>query len=109
MALEIEHTVPRAAGGRTEEDNFWLSCADCNSHKGTRTSAPDAFTGEIVPLFDPRHRRWSDHLAWVDGGVRIEGPTPTGRATVDALQLNRPVLNSARQAWVRAHLHPPDD
>jgi 5-methylcytosine-specific restriction endonuclease McrA len=56
MALEIEHIIPQVAGGRTEEENLWLSCPDCNSYKGTRTAALDPLTGELVPLFNPRRQ-----------------------------------------------------
>jgi 5-methylcytosine-specific restriction endonuclease McrA len=76
MALEIEHIIPEAAGGLTEEENLWLSCPDCNSHKGARTSARDPLTGANVPLFDPRHQHWADHFAWADLGARIGGLTP---------------------------------
>ena len=109
MALEIEHIIPRAAGARTEEENLWLACTDCNSHKGARTSASDPMTGASVSLFDPRRQRWTDHFAWADGGMRIEGLTPTGRAAVGALRLNRPVLVTARRVWISAGLHPPAD
>lgn len=108
MTFEIEHIIPQVAGGRTVEENLWLSCPDCNSYKATRASATDPLTGELVPLFDPRRQPWHEHFAWTDGGVRIEGLTPVGRATVEALRLNRPVLTRARQVWIIAGVHPPD-
>jgi hypothetical protein len=107
MALEVEHIIPRGAGGRTEETNLWLACGDCNSYKGMRTSAPDPITGTSVPLYNPRRQRWTDHFVWTDGGTRIEGLTPSGRATVEGLRLNRPVLTTARRAWIIAGFHPP--
>ena len=36
MHLDIEHIIPEARGGKTEEDNLWLACADCNEFKGDR-------------------------------------------------------------------------
>src|SRR6185437_6021551 len=62
--MEIDHTVPEALGGLTEEDNLWLACALCNQHKGNRIAAPDPLTGDNVPLFDPRRQRWHEHFAW---------------------------------------------
>jgi len=55
--LEVEHLIPEARGGKTEEDNLWLACPDCNSVKGDQMEAHDPQTGEIVRLFDPRHQR----------------------------------------------------
>ena len=43
------------------------------------------------------------------GGLTEEDNTPTGRATVAALNLNRLSLVKARQAWVAAGWHPPKD
>ncbi len=40
--------------------------------------------------------------------TRVIGRAPTGRATVEALRLNRQSLVSARQIWVRHGLHPPE-
>ena len=66
--LHVEHIIPLAAGGGSEIDNLWLACDLCNSHKGSLTHSPDPFTGETVPLFNPRQQRWFDHFAWsVDG------------------------------------------
>ena len=61
--MEIDHLVPEALGGLTEEDNLWLACALCNQHKGNRIAAPDPMTGDNVPLFDPRRQRWHEHFA----------------------------------------------
>ena len=40
-------------------------------------------------------------------GVQVIGMTSTGRATVQALQLNRPVLVQTRRYWIALGLHPP--
>jgi hypothetical protein len=109
IALEIDHLLPEALGGETTEDNLWLACSACNDAKGDRVTARDPLTGEWATLFNPRTQRWHDHFTWTDGGARIEGLTPTGRATVLALQLNRALLVGARRAWVLAGWHPPAD
>ena len=107
--MEIDHIVPRSLGGLTEEDNLWLACSLCNEHKGIRTVALDPLTGEMAPLFNPRRQVWQEHFAWTAEGDRIIGLTAIGRATVVALNLNRPSLVKARQAWVAAGWHPPND
>jgi hypothetical protein len=105
--MEIDHLIPESLGGVTEEENLWLACSLCNDHKAGRIAAHDPVTGELVRLFDPRRQAWAEHFRWTAAGDRIIGQTPTGRATVAALQLNRPVLVRARQLWIEAGWHPP--
>jgi 5-methylcytosine-specific restriction endonuclease McrA len=107
--MEIEHIIPQAFGGVTEEDNLWLACSLCNDHKNDRIADFDPSTGELVRLFNPRHQLWGEHFEWTPAGDRIMGKTPTGRATVNALNLNRPSLVVARRAWVSVGWHPPRD
>jgi hypothetical protein len=107
--MEVEHIVPESRGGSTTEDNLWLACSLCNRHKSYRTTAEDPASGQIVALFNPQLQVWEEHLSWVDSGTRIAGLTATGRATVQALELNRPVLVRARLRWVEAGWHPPRD
>lgn len=107
--MEVEHLFPRSLGGLTVEDNLWLTCSLCNEHKGTRIAGEDPETGLLVRLFNPRHQSWHEHFAWIDSGTRILGKTTVGRATVKALQLNRPSLVEARRRWVEVGWHPPED
>ncbi|MCP3963375.1 MAG: HNH endonuclease [bacterium] len=107
--MEFDHLVPESHGGSTTEANLWLACSLCNRHKGQRTAAEDPASGQIVPLFNPRSHDWAEHFAWVDAGTRIAGLTASGRATVRALQLNRPVRQRARQKWIEAGWHPPGE
>lgn len=107
--LEVDHIIPEARGGPTEESNLWLMCSKCNQHKGDTITAPDPLTGEHVSLFHPRQHIWSDHFAWSPEGDRIIGLTPIGRATVSLVKLNRAELVSARQLWVMVGWHPPKD
>lgn len=105
--MEIDHIMPQSLGGLTEEANLWLACSLCNSHQGDRIAALDPPTGVIVRLFDPRNLTWCDHFAWTLDGLGIVGLTAIGRATVVALNMNRPSLVKARQLWVAAGWHPP--
>lgn len=107
--MEIEHIVPLALGGPTEEANLWLACSTCNEHKGSRIAALDPHTGERVPLFSPRKHTWSEHFVWSREGTHIHGRTSIGRATVRALNLNRPQLVRSRRRWVQVGWHPPKD
>jgi 5-methylcytosine-specific restriction endonuclease McrA len=107
--MEVDHIIPEALGGTSDEDNLWLACSLCNDHKNDRIVALDAETGELVRLFDPRRDAWSEHFAWTQEGDRVVGLTAKGRATVTALNLNRPSLVKARQLWVSVGWHPPKD
>jgi hypothetical protein len=107
--MELEHIIPQALGGVTEENNLWLACSLCNDHKNDRIADLDPLTGELVRLFNPRHQLWGEHFEWSPEGDYILGKTPTGRATVTALELNRPSLVTARRAWVSVGWHPPKD
>ncbi len=89
MTHHIEHIVARQYGGRNDVDNLALACHRRNFHKGV--------SGELVPLFHPRHDHWAEHfLLW---GVRIEGITPVGRATAHVL-----AMNDARRTELRSEL-----
>jgi hypothetical protein len=107
--MELEHLIPEARGGKTEEMNLWLACARCNGHKADRIVATDPDTDRVVRLFNPRRQTWKKHFKWSAEGDHIIGTTATGRATVAALQLNRPALVLARRAWVAVGWHPPAD
>ena len=52
-------------------------------------------------------QRWTEHFRWEENGLLIVGVTPTGRATVNAVQLNRAPLVNSRRLWVSAGWHPP--
>jgi len=107
VPMELDHIIPEVLWGLTEEDNLWLACPLCNGHKADRIAAPDSATGETVRLFDPRRQVWAEHFRWVAAGEQIEGQTPTGRATVAALAMNRSSLVHARRAWMSVGWHPP--
>jgi hypothetical protein len=108
--LQIEHIRPKACGGPTEEANLWLSCPACNNYKNDRTSAADPETGVNCELFNPRTQTWAEHFRWVDGGLRIVGLTPTGRATASLLRLaDDPLALVTRSYWISVGWHPQRD
>ena len=107
--LEVEHIIPVALGGKTEEGNLWLACPLCNRYKGSKTTTVDPQTGEEVALFNPRVQTWQHHFRWSADGLRIIGLTGVGRATVAALHLDDdPDALLVRSYWVLAGWHPPE-
>ena len=82
----VEHIVPRQHGGSDDRGNLALACQRCNLNKGPNLTGIDPVSGEIYPLFDPRREQWSDHFLLQD--FRINGRTPTGRATASLLGMN---------------------
>jgi hypothetical protein len=105
--FEFEHIIPRSAGGETNFENLCLACPMCNRHKASRQVATDPVTVETVPLFHPHLQVWEHHFNWSEDAVEILGLTPTGRATISALKMNRPQLIRVRHLWVKLGEHPP--
>lgn len=56
VPMEVDHIMPEALGGRTEEENLWLACSLCNSHKSDRIAVLDPVSDAIVALFNPRRQ-----------------------------------------------------
>ena len=104
--FHIDHVVPKKAGGPTTAANLALACVSCSLRKAARESAADPETLLDVPLFHPRRQNWHDHFRW--NGFEVVGITPSGRATIAALQLNRPALLAIRaeEAVRGRHPHP---
>ena len=105
--FSVEHIIPRAKGGSTTLENLALACQGCNNHKYDKVVAPDPVSGEIVPLYHPRRDRWDTHFVWSDDFTLIVGLTPTGRATVAALFLNREGVINLRRLLYAIGEHPP--
>jgi hypothetical protein len=103
--FHIDHVRPWAADGPTTADNLALACVSCSLRKWARQTAVDPETGLDVPLFNPRTQAWAEHFRWDDEFV--EPLTPTGRATVAALAINRPVILAIRQEEAARGRHPP--
>lgn len=105
--FSVEHIDPAQDEGGELLENLALACQGCNNHKYAKTQAPDPETAKVVPLFHPRQQRWSEHLAWNEDCTLVIGVTPTGRATVATLQLNRPGVVNLRRLLFAAGKHPP--
>ncbi len=107
QSFAIDHTIPFAKGGSNDPDNLALTCPGCNSHKSVKVEATDPLTQQMVLLFHPRQHLWTDHFDWDESFAQIIGLTPTGRATVEALHMNRPQLVRLRTALFILGEHPP--
>lgn len=103
--FHVDHVTPRAAHGPTTIENLAMACVSCSLRKGAKQTAADPDTRDEVPLFNPRTQAWGDHFRW--DNERVIGLTPTGRATVAALALNRPLILAIRQEEMLRRRHPP--
>jgi hypothetical protein len=107
MEFEVEHINPRVLGGTDDLVNLALACGSCNRRKAQATRALDSVTAEFVLLFNPRSHEWSDHFEFDARSCTIAGKTPTGRATVERLDLNRRQMIRARLLWGVNGWYPP--
>lgn len=109
-SFEMEHVIPLSSPLSSNTlGNLAYACGGCNGFKGARTQAIDPATGEEVSLFNPRQQRWSEHFAWTPDYTQVQGLTPTGRASIFALRLNRAGLQNLRRSLHRDGLHPPHE
>jgi hypothetical protein len=86
----------------------WV-CPWCNAHKYDKTHGKDPQTSRRVKLFNPRRQRWRSHFRWSEDYLLMIGRTAVGRATVQALHLNRPAMINLRRLLLAAGEHPPSD
>jgi hypothetical protein len=105
--FEFEHIIPRSTGGSTSFENLCLSCPTCNRYKADHSAALDPITQQDVALFHPHLRNWADHFAWSQDATELIGLTSTGRATIEALRMNRTQMIRVRRMWHAMGEHPP--
>jgi 5-methylcytosine-specific restriction endonuclease McrA len=105
--INIDHIQPESEGGKTTEDNLCLTCPTCNNAKSAHQTGIDPTTNTVHSLFNPRIQRWSDHFQWNATFTQITGKTAVGRATINRLEMNRPLMLAARRRWRRAGWSPP--
>lgn len=94
--FHVDHILPRVHGGATIVDNLALACVSCSLRKSARVTARDPLDGQEVPLYHPRQDEWGQHFT-VSSDFRFEGRSPTGRATIEALRMNRPSVVAIRR------------
>lgn len=103
----VDHIHARSRGGLSTAENLAYACSGCNGRKYNKSEAADPSDGTITPLYNPRTQVWQEHFAWEAGYLRVIGITPTGRATVAALQMNRVGVVNLRRALYAIGQHPP--
>ena len=103
--FHIDHIIPVVAGGATTSDNLALACVSCSLRKSARQTVKDPETKKEVSIFNPRQQVWTENFRWDD--VRVVGLTATGRGTVEALKMNRPMMLAIRGEEELLGRHPP--
>jgi hypothetical protein len=106
FAFEVEHILPRSAGGDDAMENLALACESCNLYKSGTTRAWDEEEGREVSLFHPRRDRWDEHFLYDPESGRVQGLTAVGRATVARLKMNSDFQLRARRHWAQLGLYP---
>ena len=111
VRFTIDHVDPQSAGGSDAAENLALACRNCNERRGNRRTVRDPISKRIVALFNPRFDRWTDHFIWSADCLHVVGLTPTGRATVAALDINDDRHGAAvvrvRRRDLNDGVHPP--
>lgn len=102
--FHVDHVIPISAGGETSLDNLAWACVSCSLRKAARQSAIDPQTGEMAFLFNSRVDKWSEHFRW--DTPKVIGLTSTGRATIVALHMNRPLIRAIRVEETKLGRHP---
>lgn len=105
--FSIEHILPISKGGNDDLENLALACSVCNGSKYNKTEAVDPENLEIVALYNPRKDVWNKHFDWNTDFSLIVGKTAIGRATVEALKLNRERTVNIRKFLHSVGKHPP--
>ncbi len=95
IRFTIDHYEPRRARPDLENaySNLIYACDECNERKGDRTP-PEAARAAGYRFFRPDNDVHEDHFRGV--GIRIEGASPVGEYSIEALDLNRQGLRRLR-------------
>jgi hypothetical protein len=104
--FEFEHIQPLSLSGLTTFENICLACPSCNRFKGNRQQARDPLTNASVNLFHPHEQQWHEHFGWSEDQTKLIGRSPIGRATVEALKINRLSVVKLRRLWIKLGVHP---
>jgi 5-methylcytosine-specific restriction endonuclease McrA len=104
LPFEIDHIISLKHGGGNEERNLAYACPHCNQHKGTDLTTFLESYQDIVPLFNPRIHKWSDHFDVEEG--QILPKTKIAEATIKLLRFNDPERVVIRQILMEIGLYP---
>ena len=96
LSFQFDHITALKHHGPTSEANLAHACYPCNSAKGPNIAGIDPISGNVSPLYHPRHDVWQQHFEWQ--GAWLFGKTPQGRATIQVLGINEPDAISLRES-----------
>jgi hypothetical protein len=105
--FSIEHILPRSKEGLNDFENLAYACIGCNIYKSNKTEFIDIVSQQFSKLFNPRTMNWHEHFIWDETFTSIIGKTAIGRATIEAIKLNRKPLKNLRRALIAIGEHPP--
>ncbi|WP_413172695.1 HNH endonuclease [Anabaena azotica] len=109
VLFTVDHIIPLSKNGQDTIDNLALACFHCNRRKSNHITGIDPDSGNQVALFNPRKSLWNEHFIWSIDGLIIIGVTPTGKATIATLDLNRERIINIRAADKAINRHPPSE
>lgn len=107
QSFECEHIIPLSRGGESHLENLAWACGGCNRFKASRIQAVNPESGKWVMLYHPRSHKWEEHFVWDVNMSMLFGLTAIGRATIEALRMNRPGVINLRQLLILVDKHPP--
>lgn len=107
VLFTVDHVIPLSKNGKNTIDNLALACFHCNRRKSNNITGIDPNSGNQVTLFNPRTSLWNEHFIWSKDELIIIGLTPTGKATIEILNLNRERIINIRAADKAINRHPP--
>ncbi len=107
--FSVDHIIPKSKDGKTSLGNLAYACQGCNGKKYNKLKALDPLTLNRVAMFHPRKQNWGDHFCWNEDFTLMLGLTPTGRATIEALGLNRFGVINLRVMLIGSGQHPSKD
>lgn len=84
--------------------NLAFACCFCNRYKGPNLAGVDPNSKQVVTLFHPRQHEWADHFQW--DGPMLVGKTPTARATIAVLSINRADALAVRRLLIQEGVYP---
>ena len=102
--FQVDNIIAEKHDGSSELHNLAWACHRCNLFKGPNIASLDPQAKELVPLFNPRTQDWSEHFRWEN--ARLIGMTPIGRATVNVLSINDPLILATRASLIEEAVYP---
>ena len=109
FSFTIDHIVPLKCGARKPSTTLLSPVSTAIAIRSSLNSAIDPQTDQQVALFNPRTQNWQEHFIWSADCLKIVGLTAVGRATVEALRLNRERILAIRAADKTVGRHPPPE